>query len=197
MFPCYKLIKIVVDKVIALILLVILSPVFLVISLILTLSGSKVLSKQERVGLLGHSFTLFKFKTMHDNECQAESDRITKTGNFLRKTALDELPQIWNVLKGDMSFIGPRPLLVEYLPLYSIRHQKRHWVMPGITGLAQVNGRNDLSWEEKFELDVTYQESFSFWLDLKVGLKTIIYLFGNNSGTQLAEKFTGYNNQVN
>jgi lipopolysaccharide/colanic/teichoic acid biosynthesis glycosyltransferase len=197
MIPCYKSVKIVLDKISAMFLIVLLSPIFFIITLLLAFSGNGIFFTQERVGFLGKHFFLYKFKTMKDGNIPSDSARITIMGGFLRKCSLDELPQIWNIIKGDMSFIGPRPLLVEYLPLYSDRHQKRHWVMPGISGLAQVNGRNNLSWEEKFELDVSYQEKLSFWLDIKLIIQTIVYLLTVNEGIQPAEKFLGYNHQTN
>lgn len=192
MLPCYKSIKIVLDKIFALVLAIILAPVFMLIILILVFTGNDVFFSQIRIGFLGRSFVLYKFKTMHDAKGVSDSLRITRFGHFLRKTSLDELPQLWNILKGEMSFIGPRPLLVEYLPLYSDHHQKRHWVIPGITGLAQINGRNNLSWTEKFDLDVDYQENINFWTDLKVSIKTIINLFEGSKGTHIVEKFSGY-----
>lgn len=196
MIPCYKSVKIVLDKILAIFLMVLLSPIFFIIILLLAFSGNGIFFTQERIGFLEKYFKLYKFKTMKDGNFSSDSARVTKIGGFLRKCSLDELPQIWNIIKGDMSFIGPRPLLVEYLPLYSDRHQKRHWVMPGITGLAQVNGRNNLSWEEKFELDVNYQEKLSFWLDIKLIIQTIVYLLTVNEGVQPAGKFLGYNHQT-
>jgi len=135
--------------------------------------GSPVIFAQRRPGLNGNIFNMIKFRTM-TNECDTngvllpDSVRLAKFGKFLRSTSLDELPSLWSVLKGDMSLVGPRPLLVEYLPLYSERQSRRHEVRPGITGWAQVNGRNAISWDEKFELDVWYVDNQSIWLDVKI-----------------------------
>ena len=155
---------------------------------------------QKRVGLNNRLFKVIKFKTMNDKKDSLgnllpDSERITSVGSFIRKTSLDELPQLINVLWGDMSLVGPRPLLVEYLPLYNVDQAKRHNVKPGITGWAQINGRNTISWKEKFELDVWYVENESFWLDIKILLLTIIKVFrkegisAKNSVTM--SKFTG------
>ena len=173
--------------------MIFLSPIFIIISIGLLVSGNGVFFVQQRIGLLDRPFILYKFKTMNDDLAKDEKDRITAFGRFLRKSSLDELPQLWNILKEDMSFIGPRPLLEEYLPLYSDKHKKRHWVMPGVTGLAQVKGRNDLSWEEKFDEDVYYQENMSAWLDLKVLFLTVSYFLKGSQGNYPAEKFVGYN----
>ncbi|WP_312301313.1 sugar transferase [Stutzerimonas nitrititolerans] len=140
--------------------------------------GSPVLFRQIRPGLNGTPFEMIKFRTMR-NATDAEgnplpdSERMTPFGGFLRASSLDELPELWNVLKGDMSLVGPRPLLMEYLPLYSPEQYRRHEVRPGVTGWAQVNGRNALSWEEKFKLDVWYVDNRSLWLDLKIIFLTI------------------------
>jgi len=140
--------------------------------------GSPVLFKQVRPGKDGKPFEMVKFRTMRDAVDAAgnplpDSERLTPFGNWLRSTSLDELPELWNVLKGDMSLVGPRPLLMEYLPLYSPEQYRRHDVRPGVTGWAQVNGRNALSWDEKFKLDVWYVENRSFWLDFKILLLTV------------------------
>lgn len=140
--------------------------------------GSPVLFKQQRPGLHGKPFYLYKFRTMTDErdekgELLPDHVRLTPFGQFLRKFSLDELPQLYNILKGDMSFVGPRPLLMKYLPYYTDREKKRHNVRPGITGLAQVSGRNNLGWDERLELDVKYVENYSFWLDLKIIFLTI------------------------
>lgn len=134
---------------------------------------------QERPGKNGKIFKICKFKTMTDEKDAAgnllpDANRITKLGRFIRSTSIDELPQLWNVFKGEMSFIGPRPLLVKYLPFYTARESKRHSVLPGITGWAQINGRSHLDWDEKLELDVWYVENISFKLDFKIALRTII-----------------------
>jgi len=135
--------------------------------------GSPIFFKQVRPGLNGNLFNIYKFRSM-TNECDKDGNllidevRLTKFGKFLRSTSLDELPGLWNVLKGDMSLVGPRPLLVEYLPLYSEKQSRRHEVKPGITGWAQVNGRNAISWDEKFDLDLWYVDNQSIWLDIKI-----------------------------
>jgi sugar transferase EpsL len=149
-------------------------PVFLfVVILVFVKSDSKVFFKQARPGLNGKIFNMYKFQTMTDerdknSELKSDSVRLTKFGKFLRSTSLDELPGLWSVLKGDMSLVGPRPLLIEYLPFYSEKQYRRHEVKPGITGWAQVNGRNVISWDEKFDLDVWYVDNHSFWLDIKI-----------------------------
>ena len=156
-----------------------LSPLLIVIGLIiLYLSGKPILFVQVRPGFKNKPFEFFKFRTMtniKDNEGNLlpDKNRLTSFGLFLRKTSLDELPSLWNVLRGDESFVGPRPLLMEYLPLYSKEQIRRHEVKPGITGWAQVNGRNSISWEEKFELDLWYVENQSFWLDIRILFITI------------------------
>ena len=149
-------------------------PIYLFIALlVLARLDSPVLFRQFRPGLSGKIFNMYKFRTMTNESDKNEtllSDeaRLTKFGKFLRSTSLDELPSLWNVLKGDMSLVGPRPLLVEYLPLYSEKQSRRHEVKPGITGWAQVNGRNAISWDEKFDLDVWYVDNQSIWLDIKI-----------------------------
>lgn len=159
--------------------LLLLAPVYLVIAwLIHRKLGAPVLFRQRRPGLNGKPFEMVKFRTMRDavdanGNPLPDSERMTAFGSFLRTTSLDELPELWNVLKGDMSLVGPRPLLMEYLPLYSTEQYRRHEVRPGVTGWAQVNGRNALSWEEKFRLDVWYVDNQSLWLDLKIIFLTI------------------------
>ncbi|MGM0860916.1 MAG: sugar transferase [Bacillota bacterium] len=140
--------------------------------------GSPVFFTQVRPGLNGKPFTLYKFRTMTDERDKEgnllpDEVRLTKTGKLIRKLSIDELPQLWNVIKGDLSLVGPRPLLMEYLPLYTNKQQRRHEVKPGITGWAQVNGRNAISWEKKFELDVWYVDHRSFFLDLKILFLTV------------------------
>ena len=155
-------------------LLIFLLPILvLVLILVLIFIDRPVLFLQVRPGLNSRPFTLVKFRTMtnevdSDDMLLKDSLRLKKFGKFLRSTSLDELPGLWNVLKGDMSLVGPRPLLVEYLPLYSEKQSRRHEVRPGITGWAQVNGRNAISWDEKFDLDVWYLDNQSFWLDIKI-----------------------------
>lgn len=162
--------------------------------------GSPVLFTQTRPGLYGKPFELYKFRTMTDEkdengELLPDSIRLTNTGEFLRKYSLDELPQLINVVKGDISFVGPRPLLMEYMDLYNDQQKKRHDVKPGITGWAQVNGRNAISWEEKFELDIWYVENQSFWLDMKILYMTARKVIKSEDINQLGqatmEKFTG------
>lgn len=153
--------------------LLLLAPLLLALAWIVRRKlGSPVFFCQNRPGYQGRPFRLIKFRTMRAG-AGSDAERITPFGRFLRSTSLDELPELWNVLKGDMSLVGPRPLLTEYLPLYSARQRRRHDVRPGITGWAQVNGRNLLSWEEKFELDVWYVEHQSFWLDMRILFMTI------------------------
>ena len=160
-------------------LLLIALPLMLMYCLIYRRLGSPVLFHQVRPGLKGKPFKMIKFRTM-TNECDPDgnllpdSQRLTSFGRFLRTTSLDELPELWNVIKGDMSLVGPRPLLMEYLPLYTEEQARRHDVRPGITGWAQVNGRNAISWEEKFKLDVWYVENQSFFLDVKILALTIL-----------------------
>lgn len=167
------------DFILALCGLIILSPLMLVIALLVRLKlGSPVIFKQKRPGLNERIFTLYKFRTMtnernENGELLPDEKRLTNFGKLLRSTSLDELPELFNILKGDMSFIGPRPLLVQYLPLYNEHQRRRHEVRPGLSGLAQVNGRNAIDWEEKFRLDVRYVDSVTFLGDLKLILKTI------------------------
>lgn len=167
------------DFLFALVVLAVLWPIlFLVAWLIYRKLGSPVLFRQVRPGLCGQPFEMVKFRTMRDafdetGNLLPDSERITPFGSFLRSTSLDELPEFWNVLKGDMSLVGPRPLLMEYLPLYSPEQYRRHEARPGVTGWAQINGRNALSWDEKFKLDVWYVDNHSLWLDLKIIFLTV------------------------
>ncbi len=162
--------------------------------------GSPVLFRQTRPGLHGKPFQMIKFRTMRDaisadGQPLPDSERMTPFGTFLRSASLDELPELWNVLKGDMSLVGPRPLLMEYLPLYSPEQARRHEVRPGVTGWAQINGRNALSWEDKFRLDVWYVDNHSFWLDLKILTLTVKKVFVREgisaAGEATAARFTG------
>lgn len=159
--------------------LIVLFPVIAVVAfLIRKRLGSPVLFRQIRPGLGGKPFEMVKFRTMRDavnadGNPLPDSERMTTFGNFLRSSSLDELPELWNVIKGDMSLVGPRPLLMEYLPLYDETQLRRHQVRPGVTGWAQINGRNALSWEEKFKLDVWYVDHRSLWIDLKIILLTV------------------------
>jgi len=169
------------DIFLALFLFIFMSPIFVIEGfLIFIFMGRPIIFKQERPGLSGKLFTIFKFRTMINGSDEngvlaQDSERITYLGKVLRSWSLDELPEIWNILTGKMSFVGPRPLLVEYLDIYSSRQSRRHEVKPGLTGWAQVNGRNNISWEEKFNLDIWYVDNVSFKLDLKILLKTITY----------------------
>ena len=177
----YKLfLKKIVDFVLSLLGLLILLPIYLVIIFLIKINlGSPIFFKQERPGLNEKIFNIYKFRTMTNEFDQhgnllPDENRLTKFGKFLRSTSLDELPSLWSVLKGDMSLVGPRPLLVEYLPFFSDSQARRHEVRPGITGWAQVNGRNAISWEEKFELDIWYVDNLSILLDIKILWLTLI-----------------------
>jgi len=167
------------DVLFSLIVAIILSPVLIVVSIVLVISdGFPVFFTQTRPGKNGNPFKLHKFRTMkvvrnQNEKLLADSDRITKFGAVLRRTSLDELPEFFNVLKGEMSIVGPRPLLMQYLGRYSDEQSRRHDVLPGITGWAQINGRNAISWEEKFRLDVWYVDNRTFWLDIRIILLTI------------------------
>lgn len=181
--------------------LIFLSPVYLILILLVrSRLGSPVLFRQQRPGLNGRPFQMLKFRSMKDavgpdGQLLPDAERLTDFGRRLRSTSLDELPELWNVLRGDMSLVGPRPLLMEYLPLYSPEQAKRHHVRPGITGWAQVNGRNSLTWTEKFALDTWYVENHSLGLDLKILIMTaakVIKREGINAPESVtAEKFTG------
>ncbi|MDZ5711309.1 sugar transferase [Jeotgalibacillus sp. HH7-29] len=181
--------------------IIVLSPVFAVTAILVKKKlGSPVLFTQERPGMNEEIFKMYKFRTMTDERDENEEllpdhVRLTKFGQFLRSTSLDELPELFNILKGDMSLIGPRPLLVQYLPLYSIHQRKRHEVRPGLSGLAQVSGRNAISWEQKFELDVKYVENVSFtgdWKLIFLTLKKVFVREGINSETAATmEPFKG------
>ena len=173
------MIKRIFDIMLALIGVLFLFPVLLLTALMVKIKlGSPLFFKQVRPGLNGNLFNMYKLRSM-TNECDKDGNllsdevRLTKFGKFLRSTSLDELPGLWSVLKGDMSLVGPRPLLVEYLPLYSERQSRRHEVKPGITGWAQVNGRNEITWDEKFDLDVWYVDNQSIWLDIKILWMTV------------------------
>lgn len=181
--------------------LLLLSPVITVVAWKISRKlGSPVLFRQVRPGLNGRPFEMIKFRTMRDAADAAgnllpDSERMTPFGSFLRSSSLDELPELWNVLKGDMSLVGPRPLLMEYLSLYSPDQYRRHEARPGITGWAQINGRNALSWDEKFKLDVWYVDNRSFWLDLKIlflTIKKVVVRDGISAeGEATMAKFTG------
>lgn len=198
----YKYVKRALDFISALFLLIILSPVLALAALLIALQhDGPILFKQERPGKDGKIFTVYKLRTMsterYDKNGRELSDfeRMTRLGRLLRKTSVDELPQLFNILKGDMSFIGPRPLLKEYLELYSPEQMRRHEVLPGISGWAQVNGRNTLTWDEKFTYDVYYVDNYSFKMDMKILMKTIANVLSqsgiNSDETNTMEKFTG------
>ena len=178
-------------------------PLLLLALLVRTKLGSPVFFRQTRPGLHGKPFEMVKFRTMTDTrdaqgELLPDSERLPPFGRFLRSSSLDELPELWNVLKGEMSLVGPRPLLMEYLPLYTPQQYRRHEVRPGVTGWAQVNGRNAISWEEKFALDVWYVENQSFWLDIKIlwlTVKKVLIKDGiSAAGEATMAKFTGSKN---
>lgn len=179
----YIKIKTILDFILAVIMLIILSPVMLVTAILIKFtSKGSILFKQKRPGKNGKIFTVYKFRTMittttKKGKTLSDVERMTKLGKLLRKTSIDELPQLFNIIKGDMSFIGPRPLLVRYLQYYTKQQRRRHEVKPGISGWAQVNGRNAISWEQKFKLDVWYVDNISFKLDLKIFFMTIAKIF--------------------
>lgn len=198
-----RFVKAPLDKIVSIVLLVAISPLLLLIALLLMIfQGGSAFFTQTRIGLHGEEFLVIKFRTMNnkrgpDGELLSDKERLTRIGKFIRKTSLDELPQIINIAMGEMSFVGPRPLLVEYLPLYSAEQNRRHEVMPGISGWAQVNGRNSISWKDKFALDVWYVNHQSFWLDLRIIFITIGKVFKaegiSGKGVATAEKFNGNN----
>lgn len=181
--------------------LVLLSPVMAVVAWqIRRQMGAGVLFRQVRPGLNGEPFEMVKFRTMKDavdaeGNLLPDAERMTSLGRFLRSTSLDELPELWNVLKGDMSLVGPRPLLMEYMPLYSLEQLRRHEVRPGLTGWAQVNGRNALGWQQKFELDVWYVDNRSWWLDMKILFLTVKLVLMRDGisaeGEATMSRFTG------
>ena len=189
------------DIVIASSALVLLSPVYAFVAYKVRKNlGSPVLFRQVRPGLNGKPFEMIKFRSMKDAvDAQGnplpDSERLTPFGQMLRSSSLDEMPELWNVIKGEMSIVGPRPLLMEYLPLYNEQQAKRHNVRPGITGYAQVNGRNAISWEKKFELDTWYVENQSLWLDFKIMLRTVTKVIAKDDisaeGEATMTKFTG------
>ncbi len=201
------LIKCALDRICAAIALGVVVPILIAMSLVIFFSmGYPILFTQPRPGQDKRVFNFYKFRTMtHDVDKNGvllpDDKRLTKIGQFLRKTSLDELPQLWNVLKGDMSFVGPRPLLVKYLELYSSEQIRRHNVRPGITGWAQVNGRNLLDWDKKFELDVWYVDNWSIWLDLKILLKTVLKVLKREGISQqnhaTMREFQGYQSSNN
>lgn len=189
------------DFVLSLTAIIVLSPVLLIIAILVkTKLGSPILFKQKRPGLNEKIFKMYKFRSMtnqrdQNGELLPNQERLTKFGEILRSTSLDELPGLFNVLKGDMSLIGPRPLLIEYLPLYNDKQKTRHIVRPGLSGLAQVNGRNAITWEERFDFDVQYVEKTSFLFDCKIIIMTILKVFKregiNSSDSVTMERFKG------
>jgi undecaprenyl phosphate N,N'-diacetylbacillosamine 1-phosphate transferase len=191
------------DLVLSLIAIIVLAPVLLILAILVRVKlGSPVLFKQKRPGLNDKIFTLYKFRTMTDErdengELLSDSDRLTKFGKFLRSTSLDELPELFNILKGDMSIVGPRPLLIQYLPLYDEHQKRRHEVRPGLTGLAMAKGRNALTWEEKFAYDTYYANHVSFLLDVKIIFWTLAIVFKregiNEAGQATVSEFKGSN----
>ena len=193
--------KVIFDKTLALFLIILFSPIYIIVSLLIFFKmGSPILFRQKRPGYKEKIFGIYKFRTM-TNEKDANGNllpddkRLVGIGKFIRSTSLDELPQLFNVLKGEMSFVGPRPLLEEYLPLYNAKQKRRHDVKPGITGWAQVNGRNAISWEQKFDYDVWYVDNQSFWLDIRILWLTFLKVVKrsdiSSSTSSTMEKFTG------
>ena len=194
-FRYYKVFKCLADRAIALAALIICFPLLLVVSILIQLLiGSPIFFLQERAGYLGKPFWIIKFRTMQNtkdssNRFIQDSDRLTTFGKLLRKFSIDELPELINIIRGEMSFIGPRPLIIQYLPFYSKQEAKRHNVIPGISGWAQINGRNAISWEKKFDLDLWYVENQSFWLDLRIFIVTFIKVI-HPSGVQASDNIT-------
>ena len=196
-----SLLKRALDLVASCIALALLAPILAAVAIMVRRRmGSPVLFRQVRPGLDGKPFEMIKFRTMRnsigpDGQPLSDAERLTNFGGFLRSTSLDELPELWNVLKGEMSLVGPRPLLMEYLPLYSPVQARRHEVRPGVTGWAQVNGRNAISWEDKFRLDIWYIDNRTFWLDLRILLltvkKVLISEGISSAGSATMERFTG------
>lgn len=196
-----KLLKRPTDFILSLFAIIILSPIFLVLIILVRLKlGSPVIFKQERPGLNQKIFTLYKFRTMTDKKDESgrllpDSTRLTKFGKVLRSTSLDELPELFNILKGEMSLVGPRPLLVQYLTLYNDYQSRRHEVRPGLSGLAQISGRNALSWDDKFDLDVKYVDNATFLLDCKIIFLTFKKVFIregiNSENSATVEVFKG------
>ncbi len=182
-FTSSYLLFVFINKIITLLIILLLAPVYLILALLVRyFLGSPVIFKQQRPGLNTKLFVLYKFRTMNNNKDSNDNLlndnlRLSKFGLFLRSTSLDELPSLFNILKNDINFIGPRPLLTQYLPLYNKEQNKRHNVKPGLTGWAQVNGRNAINWQQKFKLDVWYVDNRSFWLDVKILLLTIKKVF--------------------
>lgn len=191
------------DIIFSLTVLIMLSPIFLIIAILVKIKlGGHIFFVQERIGMYNRPFKMYKFRTMRNTKDSSgnllsDNERLTKFGKILRSTSLDELPEFFNILRGEMSLIGPRPLLPKYLPLYSGEQIKRHNVLPGLTGWAQINGRNSISWTEKFKLDVWYVENWSLKLDLKIFFLTIVKVIKrediNQESTVTMEAFNGNN----
>jgi undecaprenyl phosphate N,N'-diacetylbacillosamine 1-phosphate transferase len=198
-----QVIKAPLDILVATVIVIAISPLLLLIALMLMIvQGGNPFFTQPRIGYRERIFHVIKFRTMNnkrgpDGQLLADKERLTRVGRFVRKTSLDELPQLLNIALGQMSFVGPRPLLLEYLPLYSAEQRRRHDVMPGISGWAQVNGRNSIAWKDKFAYDIWYVNHQSFWLDLRIIFITIGKVFKaegiSGQGVATAEKFNGHN----
>jgi lipopolysaccharide/colanic/teichoic acid biosynthesis glycosyltransferase len=199
--PYNKRIKRILDLTIAVPTFIILSPLLIIIAILIRIKlGSPVLFSQQRPGLHGKPFTIYKFRTMTDERDKEgnmlpDRERMISMGNFLRMNSMDELPELFNVIKGDMSFVGPRPLLMDYLKLYTPEQMRRHEVKPGITGWAQINGRNAITWEKKFKYDVWYVDNLSLWIDVKILIKSIVNIVNregiNQPGHATMGKFKG------
>ncbi len=202
-----KYIKRILDFTLSLIALIVLSPILLITATLVKIKlGSPIIFKQQRPGKNEKIFTLYKFRTMTDKKDEEgnllpDEQRLTKFGKILRSTSIDELPELINILKGDMAIVGPRPLLVEYLELYNEEQRHRHDVRPGLTGLAQISGRNSISWEEKFKEDIEYVENISLLRDIKIILKTIAKVLKregiSQEGKETIEKFKGSEEKIN
>jgi len=196
-----KMFKRSLDILFSIILLIFLSPIFLLVAILIKLRlGNPVIFRQMRPGLNEKIFVMYKFRTMTNRQGSnkkllSDEERLTRLGKLLRSTSLDELPELWNILKGEMSFVGPRPLLVEYLPLYNVEQRTRHNVRPGLTGLAQISGRNSIGWKEKFNLDIKYVKNVSFKMDVSIvflTFKKVIIREGISSDNQVTtERFKG------
>ena len=205
-FTISRLLKFILDRLVAAIALILLSPILLILAIAIYFNmGGSVIFAQPRGGTNGCVFTFYKLRTMTDERDSngnllPDMKRLTALGGFLRQTSLDELPQLWNVLIGDMSFVGPRPLIAVYLDRYTAEQARRHEVKPGITGWAQINGRNSISWEEKFNLDIWYIDHWSLWLDLKIMLKTCLKIVKkegvNETQNSTMTEFMGTSTQV-
>lgn len=187
---CFKRI---IDIIISFFLIILLLPIMIIITILIRIKlGRPIIFKQERPGKDERIFTIYKFRTMtnehsKNGELLSDNIRFTNFGRFLRNTSLDELPELWNIFTGDMSLVGPRPLLIQYLPIYTEQQKRRHLVRPGLTGWAQVNGRNAISWEEKFKYDIEYIDILSFWIDIKIFWMSIFKVLKHEGITQYGE----------